>query len=220
MTKKYSNYIEYKLQTVLDERNYNKDSTIILAICGKSASGKDSLAHWVEVMLDKFGVPVWRVISDTTRPPRENEEEGKDYRYISKKKFEENINHGHYIEYTKSRGWYYGTPMDNIHFGRINIMVVNPEGLKNLAEYQARFTIVPIYLEVPFSTRMKRSTNREDGFQIEYLRRALTDFWDFRNMNGLLKQFRYDIIIPKENMNDVLGKTRTVIQFLQYHSFI
>lgn len=181
--------------------NYNKDNTIILAICGKSASGKDTLAKWIVKNLSTSSLPAHLVISDTTRPKRINEQNGKQYRFISKDTFEKRINTGHYIEYAKYRGWYYGTPFDDINFGSINIMVINKRGLKNMAQYRNRFTIVPIYIQAPFYVRLRRSIDRENKFKIEYLRRGLIDFFSFLNINKIIDQYRYKIIFSKEDCN-------------------
>lgn len=168
----------------------NKDNSIIIAICGKSASGKDTLAH----LLLSYGPRLFnmnRVISDTTRAPRVCEEDGVDYNFFSEEEFKERINTGHYIEYTKFKGNYYGTPFTGIEFGSINVMVVNPQGLKTLKDFRERFTIIPIYITAPLGERIKRSVKREGKFKLEYIRRVIVDFFDFINIKKVLKPYCY-----------------------------
>jgi guanylate kinase len=62
-----------------------KENTIIV-LCGKSSSGKDTLASYFKTQGFKF------VISHTTRPIRENESEGNPYYFISDKDFKEDYN--------------------------------------------------------------------------------------------------------------------------------
>jgi guanylate kinase len=56
----------------------------IIAICGKSAVGKDTM---LQGMLEAKGDNVHEVISHTTRPPREGEVDGKHYHFISRTDF-------------------------------------------------------------------------------------------------------------------------------------
>ena len=56
----------------------------IIAICGKSAAGKDTM---LQGMLEAMGDSVHEVISHTTRPPREGEVDGKNYYFISRTDF-------------------------------------------------------------------------------------------------------------------------------------
>lgn len=195
--------------------NYNKDNTIILTICGKSASGKDTLAKWIAKNLSASSLPSHLVISDTTRPKRVGEQDGKHYRFISKDTFKNRINTGHYIEYTKYKNWYYGTPFDDIHFGAINIMVVNKKGLKNMYQYNQRFTIIPIYIQVPFSTRLKRSIDREQKIKIEYFRRGISDFISFLNINKIINQYCKKIIFGKDECT-IWRQGVSIMHFLQH----
>lgn len=166
----------------------NKDNTIILAICGKGASGKDTLVSNLFLFFSGM-FTVKQVISDTTRKPRINEKDGIDYNFFTKEKFKERINTGHYIEYAKFKGQYYGTPFTDIKFGAINIMIVNPRGLKTLKEFRDRFTIIPIYITIPLGERLKRFIKREGHFKLEYIRRIIVDFFNFLNIEKVLKPY-------------------------------
>ena len=49
-------------------------------------------------------------VSCTTRPPRPGEENGIDYHFLAKEKFEALIAQGEMLEYATVHGNYYGTP--------------------------------------------------------------------------------------------------------------
>src|SRR3989338_380211 len=53
-------------------------------------------------------------ISCTTRAPRRNEREGKDYLFVSESVFKERIRQGYFLEYAQVHGCFYGTPIQSI----------------------------------------------------------------------------------------------------------
>lgn len=77
---------------------------IIFAICGKSASGKDTLAKWLSNYFSSFGLYVHNMTSCTTRPPREGEKDGEAYYFLNNTQFDKLIKERKLIEYTHFRG--------------------------------------------------------------------------------------------------------------------
>lgn len=157
------------------------EETVVFAICGKSCSGKNTLLNKIK---DNYHV----IISDTTRPKRQNEKDGIDYNFISLEEFVEKAYNGEYIEYTSFRGWEYGTPLSAIKNNKTNIGIFSPKGLKKMqTRNKNNFKIVPIYLRVSFFEQLKRAYKRENGFKIEHLRRAIFDMKDFLFFDKYLK---------------------------------
>lgn len=157
---------------------------VIIAICGKSASGKTTLA--VELK-DWFKDKIHIITSSTTRPKRPIEDDSA-YHFLSKQTFEDRIKQDSFLEYCKFRGWYYGTEHRDIQEDKVNVGVFNPAGMRALLKQQDKYIIVPVYCYVDFWTRISRSLSR-DGFKFEILRRALVDWKDFYHFEDLLIQF-------------------------------
>ena len=136
---------------------------IIIAICGKSATGKTSLAHQLEQTLRLKGVSVHRIISDTTRPPREGEKNGVDYNFISEEEFDRNLLSGKYLEWTRFRKWLYATNYDSLDVNKdsINIGIFNVTGISSLVKYRRKFVIIPVHLKETLGIRLRRSYERE-----------------------------------------------------------
>jgi guanylate kinase len=89
---KCDNMVQYKLKP------------IIIAICGKSATGKDTLSRCLVSNLKHRGYAAQIIVSDTTRPPRENEVDGVDYNFLTNKQFYDKIDSCQYLEYSKFNG--------------------------------------------------------------------------------------------------------------------
>jgi guanylate kinase len=166
----------------MKESKMNKPT--IIAICGKSSSGKDSTARELCSLLSSVGYNAGGLVSDTSRPPRDCEKKGVDYNFISCYNFINKIKDNKYLEWSKFRGWYYGTPATAIKYD-INIGVFNPEGIVNLLKYKNDYDIYVVILENKTLERLKRSVRRENKFKLEYLRRLFTDWKDFKHFNSL-----------------------------------
>ena len=151
--------------------------TIIIAIVGKSASGKDTLKQkLIEYLRGVY--PVNKIITSTTRPPRKNEIDGEDYHfYWTKRQFFDNW----LLEWTKFKNWYYGTTHDAIWKYYVNIGVFNLKSLRQLyASVGKECIIIPIYIEEKWTTRFVRMFHRDGGFRFEHIRRLFRDWRDFR----------------------------------------
>ena len=83
---------------------------LIIVISSPSGAGKTSVCQKILERDKSIGLS----ISDTTRLPRDNEVEGKDYHFISKEEFQHRINKNQYIEYAKVFGNYYGSRLEII----------------------------------------------------------------------------------------------------------
>ena len=81
---------------------------IIIAITGPSCAGKDTLmrelyTRFCQGDMTECFQHVYYIVSSTTRPPRVNEIEDKDYHFISNIDFLQKIIHNEMLEWTRFR---------------------------------------------------------------------------------------------------------------------
>lgn len=148
---------------------------IIIAIMGKAGSGKDTLVE--NVCKD---VPtLHKIISCTTRPPRQGEQDGVNYHFISGEEFGARVLDGRMFEATYFNEWFYGTSTDSLRKDKINIGVFNPEGVETLL-HCSNVKVIPIYLVASDKNRLIRQLQREDDPDVyEVIRRFKADNEDF-----------------------------------------
>ncbi len=79
----------------------------ILVLSGPSGAGKSTI---INAASDEIG-EYYFSISTTTRAPRMGEEDGRDYFFVTKESFEEDIKAGNFLEYAMVHGNYYGTSL-------------------------------------------------------------------------------------------------------------
>ncbi len=78
---------------------------MLLIITGKTASGKDTL---ITKILEKYS-SFRKVLTTTSRNPREGESNGIDYNFISQEEFQQKINQEDFLEYVEYGDNFYGT---------------------------------------------------------------------------------------------------------------
>lgn len=149
------------------------DKPIVIALCGKSASGKD---WYMNHLANKYK---WnRVVSWTTRPPRNGEVNNFDYCFVDDDAFLAMDIRDDLLERCNFRGWWYGTPKAALDRG-VNVGVFNLTGVESLLKHQDTIDVVPVLLECPARLRLSRSIKREGKLKVEMLRRMATDHADF-----------------------------------------
>lgn len=181
------------------EKNFRR-----IILVGKGASGKDHARETLTNLLGfKYG------ISYTTRPPRENEVDGKDYFFLSQEQFQTKIDNDEWFEYVPFNGWLYGTTNDQF-YGDCSLFIMTPTGLSHLTEKDRSKSFV-IYFDISEGIRRTRMLQRK-GNADSVERRLEADELDFANFND----FDYCVTNPfytEENLIDVIRKgmaTKTV----------
>lgn len=159
----------------------------LIAICGKSAAGKDTL---LQGMLEVMGNDAHEVISHTTRPPREGEVNGKNYHFVSDYTFTIKMMRNEMLEYASYREWRYGTAIDALDPHKINIGVFNRKGINSLLEKKDIIDVYIVYVVAAPKQRLLRSLNRELNPDVdEIVRRYMADeeeWEDFHSSNYIV----------------------------------
>ena len=179
------------------------DKIKIIALIGKSASGKDSIAKEV---LKRESASTHQIISHTSRPPRDCEIDGRDYHFATAEQFAESIEDGRMLEVTYFNNWWYGTSIESLSTDKINIGVFNPDGIMTLLD-DDRIDLTVYYVVASDKTRMLRQLTREENPNItEICRRYSTDEADFEEYK---LDFDY-IRIENETTDDFYDCVETI----------
>ena len=112
-----------------------KTKPLFIVISAPSGCGKSTL---IDMLLQEYPDIVYS-ISCTTRDPRGEEEDGLDYHFLGKERFEELIAENAFIEYASVHGNYYGTlksPIEEVLAeGNSMIMDIDVQGAAKVRDY-------------------------------------------------------------------------------------
>jgi guanylate kinase len=111
---------------------------------------------------------VGRVVTHTTRPPRPNEIDGRDYYFTTQDNFKNMLKHGEFIEYAVVHGNYYGTSkkalMDVLKEKKDALLAIDVQGARNVMKQFDN--VVSIFILPPsfedWLERIKKDGTRGD----------------------------------------------------------
>ncbi|MBE6125168.1 MAG: guanylate kinase [Erysipelotrichaceae bacterium] len=111
---------------------------LVVILSGASSVGKGGIR---DKLLEDKDMNLFFSISETTRPQKEGEVDGKDYYFVSHKDFANSVKNRELLEYTEFNGYYYGTPKAQVKF-------LTDKGKNVLIEVEAQ-GVGPIKLNIP-----------------------------------------------------------------------
>jgi guanylate kinase len=107
---------------------------LFIVVSAPSGAGKSSICQrFMQVCPEiKFSV------SYTSRPPRPNEVNGKDYFFISREEFQARIDQDEFVEWVENYGHFYGSSKKNmeayLHDGQDVLLDIEPRGARKIKE--------------------------------------------------------------------------------------
>lgn len=174
---------------------------IALVISAPSGTGKSTLTRLLLQEFPDFGFSV----SCTTRPPREDEVDGRDYLFIDRADFERRKKHGEFAEWAEVHGHLYGTLLSPLQAmlqaGQDVIFDIDVQGaaqLKSSLEAAKFVFLLPPSLAELERRLRTRGQDAEDAIRVrlENARREISQAeW-------------YDALIVNENLNGAYSKLR------------
>lgn len=178
--------------------------TTIYIISAPSGSGKSTLVERVRKIVPRLDFS----ISYTTRSPRGNEQNGREYFFISHPEFQRMIQADEFLEYADVFGNYYGTArrflrdaQQHGHDLLLDIDVQGAEKIKlNLPHAVSIFILPPDRMELEKRLR-NRSLDAEEVIQ----RRLVTASREIE------KYGKYDYILVNDRLEDSIAALRAIL---------
>ena len=145
-------------------------------------------------------------ISHTTRQPRPNEKNGKDYFFISKNSFKKLIKKGEFLEHAKVFDNYYGSSKDlvtkKLKQGKNVVFDIDWQGTRQIKNKKLNYKLLSIFILPPSKKELLKRLNKREKKNTKTVKKRMKGF-----NKDLSKWKQYDYVV----VNDDLKKCYTSI---------
>ncbi|MBR5250903.1 MAG: guanylate kinase [Clostridia bacterium] len=189
----------------MTDLKYKKKQGRLFVISGPSGVGKGTIINRI---LPQFPDMVLSV-SATTRLPREREQHGVHYFFITKEQFDQMISQDGFLEYDGHFNNFYGTPkafvFDNLTQGKDVLLEIDVDGalqVKNNFKDAVLIFIKPLSAQVLFDRLHSRNSESET----EMANRVS------RIKEELAKQDKYDYVVINDDLKTAVNEVYQIIK--------
>lgn len=153
----------------------------LFIISASSGAGKTTLVNAVLQRI-QAAHDVSRVLTYTTRAPRQGEVDGFDYHFITVQEFESLITQGFFLEWSNAYGAYYGSPLSIINqlsHGKSYIAILDRAGAERVIKAYPDCVLIWIYTDiVSLRDRLvlrKTETNEQVEYRIQLAKKEIEE---------------------------------------------
>ncbi len=178
--------------------------TTVYIISAPSGSGKSTLVDKVRELVPDLDFSV----SYTTRAPRGNEQNGREYFFVSREEFEEMIRRDEFLEYADVFGNYYGTAKSVLQQaekrGKDLLLDIDVQGAKQIKRKlpsALSIFIMPPDRNVLEARLRKRSLDTDEVIQ----RRLVTASGEIENYK------KYDYILVNDRLDESIEALQAIL---------
>ncbi len=171
-----------------------KKDGIIIVLSSPSGAGKTTLVKKI-AKENNFKIS----ISHTTRKPRTNETNGKDYFFTSKEEFKNLIQNKEFLEYAKVFGNYYGSSknqvLENLNKGENVIFDIDWQGTEQIKKQELNYKLITFFILPPSKSELFKRLKNRDMKDKNIVEERMKQF------NEDIKQWEnYDFVVINEDL--------------------
>ena len=179
---------------------------IIVILSSPSGAGKTTLVKEISKK-NNFQIS----ISHTTRKPRSNETDGKDYYFVSHTEFKNLIDEDKFLEYAKVFQNYYGSSKDVV-FKKLNnsenvIFDIDWQGTQQIKRQKLNYKIVTIFILPPSRDELYNRLLNRDRNDEKIVKERMAQFNE-----DVLHWKDYDFVVINDNLENCYEK---IIKFIE-----
>jgi len=187
----------------LNKNNLNKSEGMYIVVSAPSGTGKTSILR--EVL--KTCPNMLFSVSYTTRAPRQGEEDGKDYYFVSEEAFRNSISRGEFAEWEENYGCLYGTSTKTmktfLEKGFDLILDLDSRGAKTLKKNYPGGVLV--FILPPSIGELKKRLKRR-GFESEQTVNKRMD----KAIDEIGEIIWYDYVIINDKIETAIDVLRSI----------
>ena len=178
----------------------------IYILSSPSGAGKTTLVKKISKNKN-FSVSV----SHTTRSPRPNEIDGKDYYFVSKNNFKKLIKKGEFLEHARVFDNYYGSSkklvIEKLKKGKNIIFDIDWQGTRQIRNKKLKYKLLTIYILPPSKKELLRRLNKREKKNLKTVKKRMKEF-----KKDLSRWKEYDFVVINDNLNACYKKIMSVMR--------
>ena len=168
---------------------------IIVVLSSPSGAGKTTLVKKISIE-NNFKIS----ISHTTRKPRTNEVNGKDYFFVNKEEFKNLVDKGEFLEHAKVFENYYGSTkgkvIERLKKGENVIFDIDWQGTEQIKKKNLNYKLITFFILPPSKTelfnRLKNRDMKDKNIVDERMKQFNEDINHWEN---------YDFVVINDNID-------------------
>ena len=184
--------------------SFKKGGMFILS--SPSGAGKTTLVKKISKNKN-FSVSV----SHTTRLPRPNEKNGKDYFFISKNNFKKLIKKGEFIEHAKVFDNYYGSSkklvINQLKMGKNIIFDIDWQGTRQIRNKNLNYKLLTIFILPPSRSELLNRLMKREKNNTKTVKKRMKEF-----KKDLTRWKEYDYVVINDNLGICFKKIMNIIK--------
>ena len=154
-------------------------------------------------------------VSHTTRQPRPNEKNGKDYYFTSKGKFKKLIKKGEFLEHAKVFDNYYGSSkylvIEKLKKGKNIIFDIDWQGTRQIKNKKLNYKLITIFILPPSKNELLKRLIKREKKNMKTVKKRMKEF-----KKDLLRWKEYDYIVINDDLNICYKKIMRIIKRKDY----
>jgi len=179
---------------------------VMVILSSPSGAGKTTLVKLLS-QLNNFDISV----SHTTRQPRPNEEQNKDYFFVNEDEFRRLINNQEFLEYAKVFNNFYGTTrtpvIDKLNKGKNVLFDIDWQGADQIKNKKLDYKIITFFILPPSKEILfKRLSNRDMKDKL------IADERMKQFSRDVLHWINYDYVVINDDLDRCYSKIHNLIE--------
>ena len=150
-------------------------------------------------------------VSHTTRTPRPNEINGKDYFFTSKNNFKKLIKKNEFLEHAKVFDNYYGSSknlvVEKLKKGKNIIFDIDWQGTRQIRNKKLKYKLLTIFILPPSKKELQQRLIKRERKNLKTVRKRMKEF-----KKDLSKWKEYDFVVINDNLQICLKKIMSAIR--------
>jgi len=183
----------------------SENDGVMIVLSSPSGAGKTTLVKMLS-KIDNYEIS----ISHTTRQPRLNEENNKDYYFVNEDEFKRLINNQEFLEYAKVFNNFYGTTrtpvIDKLNKGKNVLFDIDWQGADQIKNKKLDYKLITFFILPPSKEVLFERLSNRDMKDKLIAEERMKQFG-----RDVLHWINYDYVVINDNLENCYSKITNLI---------